>query len=181
MEGNLAVRHRSLLSRGRFFDGISWQYTDITFDHELVVAHYLLAIFLSLVAVVVKLYFARVLGQNTPFLLFFSAILASGWIGGIGPALVATIISAVSASYFFLGAASNWTLSSLESIQIVVFVLEGFFIGIFSQVRLRSDSLLKARVKQQAVIAQLGHYALTGVSLSSLMERIAEFSARTLN
>lgn len=40
--------------------------------------------------------------QRTPTPLFFAAVILSAWYGGFGPGLLATILSALSISYFFL-------------------------------------------------------------------------------
>lgn len=42
--------------------------------------------------------------QRSIFVVFFGAITVTAWVGGLGPALLATLLSVLSADYFMLGA-----------------------------------------------------------------------------
>ena len=43
-----------------------------------------------------------VIGQQAPFITFYVAVVAAGWLGGFGPAAVATFASLLIAWFFFL-------------------------------------------------------------------------------
>ena len=63
---------------------------------------YGVAVAAVVVATVVKIALDPILGQDNPFVLLFSAVVVSGWFGGMGPAVTATIASALVAAYYFL-------------------------------------------------------------------------------
>jgi PAS domain-containing protein len=50
-----------------------------------------------------KLIFLPTLERRVPFTFFYSAIVATSWVAGAGPGLVATALSAVCAHYLFAG------------------------------------------------------------------------------
>src|SRR5215467_6903014 len=52
-------------------------------------------------AAILKVVFFPTLERHLPFTFFYSAIVATAWVAGVGPGLVASAISAVSVYYFF--------------------------------------------------------------------------------
>jgi K+-sensing histidine kinase KdpD len=52
-----------------------------------------------------------VLGDQLPFITFIIAVLFAAWLGGLGPALFATVVSAVLALFFFIPPPTpcNWS------------------------------------------------------------------------
>jgi PAS domain S-box-containing protein len=76
-------------------------------------------------ALLYKLLLAPVVDEQTPFLLFSLAVLASAWRGGWGPGLLATALSILAADYFFLS--PRFVLGPAESgqaIRLGLFALE---------------------------------------------------------
>jgi K+-sensing histidine kinase KdpD len=67
------------------------------------------------------------LGQ-APFLLFFGAVTVSAFYGGRNSGLVATLLSAGFAHYFFLEPQHGWHLTLASGLKLVVFILEGVLI-----------------------------------------------------
>ncbi|MCP3136641.1 ATP-binding protein [Pyxidicoccus sp. QH1ED-7-1] len=59
----------------------------------------------------------------SPFLFFFGAVMVAGWWGGWGPALVATALTLVLASYFFLPPLHGFSLDPGSIIAMAVFSL----------------------------------------------------------
>ncbi len=55
------------------------------------------------VATLLRYPLASLIGSNLPFILLYPSILLVAWMAGLGPALFSVFLSAVSASYFFLG------------------------------------------------------------------------------
>lgn len=140
---------------------------------------YLLAIALSILAVNVKLSFDPVLGKDAPFVFLFTAVLISGWFGGFGPAITATICCDLAAIFFFLPAFSPLHIER-ALYPSLIFLAEGVFMAILLEIRLRNMLSLKARVQQQAVIAQIGQYALASQNMQTLFEKTAELITSTL-
>jgi PAS domain S-box-containing protein len=62
---------------------------------------YAAAVILVAGATILKLIFFPTLERHLPFTFFYSAIVATAWVAGVGPGLVASAISAVSVYYFF--------------------------------------------------------------------------------
>src|SRR5262249_37218840 len=58
------------------------------------VLRYLFAALSVLLVLLLKSLLDPWIGKETPFLLFFGAILVSAWLGGLGPGLLATALSA---------------------------------------------------------------------------------------
>src|SRR5215204_4853298 len=92
--------------------------------------------------------------QDTPFLLVFSAIIVSAWYGGLGPGLLATVVSALATDYFFLYPRGILTGFSVEGIDVLAFMLEGVLVSVLtSSLRSARDrarrSTLEARRHQE--------------------------------
>src|SRR5215203_6149829 len=71
------------------------------------------------VALLAKLLLDPLTVQDTPFLLVFSAIIVSAWYGGLGPGLLATVVSALATDYFFLYPRGILTGFSVEGIDVL--------------------------------------------------------------
>jgi PAS domain S-box-containing protein len=67
---------------------------------------------------------------QTPFLLFFGAVVVSAWQGGIRSGLVATGLSALISNYFFLEPKYSLALSPSNGVRLAVFVSECILISI---------------------------------------------------
>src|SRR6476646_9265688 len=68
--------------------------------------------------------------QETPFLLFFGAVLVATWYGGMGPGLLATALAALASNYFFMVPFYRFELATpAEKFRLAVFVAEGAFIS----------------------------------------------------
>ncbi len=53
-----------------------------------------------------------VIPQQTPFITFYLAVVVAGWLGGFGPAALATLLSLLTAWFFFIGASSRFPLGN---------------------------------------------------------------------
>jgi PAS domain S-box-containing protein len=67
---------------------------------------------------------------RSPFLLFFGAVTVSAWYGGREPGILATLLSAAIANYFFIGSPHQLSLHLADSSLVLVFILEGIFISV---------------------------------------------------
>jgi PAS domain S-box-containing protein len=61
--------------------------------------------------------------RSTPFLLFFGAVMFSGWRGGWGPGLLSTALSAALANYFFLPPTYSFSLERVDLLSVAAFLL----------------------------------------------------------
>src|SRR5215203_241119 len=108
------------------------------------------------VALLAKLLLDPLTVQDTPFLLVFSAIIVSAWYGGLGPGLLATVVSALATDYFFLYPRGILTGFSVEGIDVLAFMLEGVLVSVLtSSLRSARDraqrSTLEARSHQESL------------------------------
>ncbi|MCG3115545.1 MAG: PAS domain S-box protein [Candidatus Manganitrophus sp. SA1] len=83
-------------------------------------------------ALVIQLFLDPILGKGTPFLFFFGAVMLSAWYGGLGPGVLATILGAMLANFFFFSPdRSFWSLLTWEGfVRTGVFVLEGTLMSV---------------------------------------------------
>ncbi|MFB2768005.1 ATP-binding protein [Pelatocladus sp. BLCC-F211] len=117
-----------------------------------IVWRYSIAILTVAIALLGKLLLNYWSGQQyqTPFLLFFAAIMATSRYGGIGPGILAVVLSGVVTSYFFLAPARSLFINDFwTSLQLLIFLLEGLFIVALI------NSLKTARRNTQAIAQQL--------------------------
>jgi len=118
------------------------------------------AFLLVLLAVLVRWPLQPLLGTATPFLFFFPAIMAAAWLGGLGPGLFATGLSALAANYFFmdppftlaLGSASLW-------VQTLIFMGIGGFISLLNeklhQARRRAEAAALESLRREEEIRRV--------------------------
>ncbi|MCC5610711.1 PAS domain S-box protein [Nostoc sp. CHAB 5834] len=89
----------------------------------------------------------------TPFLLFFSAVMVSGWYGGFKSGLLATGLSALLSDYFFLPPAYDLSFDLSDFLRIGLFALQGLLFSILCETlktaKSRADgNLQKLRVSE---------------------------------
>ena len=67
-----------------------------------------------------------VLGSSVPFSLFWPAVVVTAWYGGIGPGLLATLLSALAGGYFILKPQFSFAIEDpADRVGIVLFILTG--------------------------------------------------------
>jgi PAS domain S-box-containing protein len=67
--------------------------------------------------------------SQSPFLMFFGAVMVSAWYGGMGAGLLATFLSALLSTYFFDSFSNGLAFDLSNSLRLSVFVLEGILIS----------------------------------------------------
>ncbi len=117
-------------------------------------SRYGLAIFASLIAILLSHFFHGLFGA-TPFLLYFAVVIGSAWYGGLGPGAVATLIGAVASVYFFLTPSYSFSVSDARSaFQVSLFITIGLLTSILSGARMRAEEGL--RQSRDQLVAVLG-------------------------
>jgi K+-sensing histidine kinase KdpD len=87
--------------------------------------------------------------SQSPFLLFFGAVVASAWYGGFGPGLVATVGSGLISFYYFIPPVQSLALNWVNGSRLGLFLLEGVLISILS------GSLRGAKQRIERTLAKL--------------------------
>jgi signal transduction histidine kinase len=105
---------------------------------------------------------------HTPFLLFFPAVMAAAWYGGLGPALVATVLSAVSAHYFLLPPAFSFALTVVTGLQLAFFIAVAVFMSALQSTVRRLNATLEERVQ-----ARTHELAETNAELEAFASAVA--------
>lgn len=113
----------------------------------------------------IKLLLAPQIGKETPFLLFFTAVMVSAGYGGRGPGLLATALVALASNYFFLPPVYSFILDWHGLTKIGVFELEGLLITsvivALNTARQRSEeSALKVQRQQESLHKSEERYRL---------------------
>src|SRR5918994_4330053 len=83
----------------------------------------------------VKLLLDPLISEDSPFLLFFGAVIISVWLGGLRAGLLATVLAALAADYFLLSPIYTLEVDDFgQGLQLTLFVLEGAFISLLFKV-----------------------------------------------
>jgi PAS domain S-box-containing protein len=87
--------------------------------------------------------------------LFFLAIIVSAWFGGMGPGLLAALISTFCVAYFFLPPAYTIKFDPAHIPQLLVFFISAVLVSSWSAVRRRAEILLRrARDEQETKVQE---------------------------
>lgn len=108
-------------------------------------------------ATALKLLFNTIIGAATPFLLYFSPVLVSAWIGGMGPGITATLLAAASAVFLFQPPYFSVQIGWYGAFRTVIFILEGLLITKLSTVLQSSASIARQQWELfQITLASIG-------------------------
>lgn len=112
-------------------------------------ARYLPVVLFVFTAIGLKLLAFRELERTLPFTFFYAAVAASAWIGGFGPGLAATLLSALAAAaLFLLPRYSIAVFTPINVERIGLFILEGALIAALSGTNLYTRRLADRAIEQ---------------------------------
>lgn len=101
---------------------------------------YGIAVLTTLLTVLLRFALNPVLNGNAPLLAFIMPVLLSAWYGGLGPGLVATGLSAVLGTYFFVTPSFTLAIDYLpDYVRIAMFLVEGVLISGLSETAQRAQ------------------------------------------
>ncbi|MCL1465441.1 PAS domain S-box protein [Argonema galeatum] len=100
--------------------------------------------------------------QRTPTPLFFAAVMFSSWYGGFKSGLVATVLSALSLGYCFLGQGHSLSLAFLDNIPLLsAFVIVALLISSLNAARQNAENkLLRSQESFRLVVEGVKDYAI---------------------
>src|SRR5438132_2134403 len=94
--------------------------------------------------------------QDAPVSLFLCAVLLSAWFGGVGPGLLATVLSALAFNYYFLPPIHSLGPKPEEIPRLVIFTVSALFVGSLSAAeRSAIESLRRARDDLRKTVQEL--------------------------
>jgi PAS domain S-box-containing protein len=83
---------------------------------------------------------------QSPFLMFFGAVMVSAWYGGMGAGLLATLLSALLSNYYFVYPTYSLVLDLSDSVRLSLFVLEGILISVLCEALRTTNQRLEVSV-----------------------------------
>ena len=112
--------------------------------------------------------------QQSPFLVFFAAVMASAWYGGMGAGLLATALTALAADYFFMPPAYSLFLKgSSDTARLGLFILVSLMIISLSSAR---RQLVKALRQERDLITAIVGTAGSLIVVLDRRGRIIQFN-----
>jgi C4-dicarboxylate-specific signal transduction histidine kinase len=81
--------------------------------------------------------------RGTPSSLFFAAVMMSAWYGGLGPGILATVLSALSLDYFFIAPVYSLKFDSSAILRLSVFLLVALLTSYLTAARKRAEEALR--------------------------------------
>jgi PAS domain S-box-containing protein len=114
-------------------------------------------VLLVAVATAARFPFEGVLRGEVPFLLYFPAVLAAAWYGGFGAGLLAGLLSALTAQWFWMEPRNAWAHVSLShALQVGFFVLiAGFMSWLIESLRKTIERLQAARQQIEQTMSSM--------------------------
>ena len=120
---------------------------------------YLVAVLVCLAAAVFQYALQPILGGRFPLAAFSPAVIVAAWYGNFGPGVVATIVSALLADFFFLAPAGSLAIGGRDDIiGLLLFLLGGFLVsttvrdlrlGLYEEHGIRIDTERRLRRTRQ--------------------------------
>jgi transcriptional regulator with PAS, ATPase and Fis domain len=120
------------------FNPLLWRRPPVVLQYGIAVISVAIVVFLT--------YWPALHLESAPVSLFLCAVMLSAWYGGVGPGLLAAVLSAFAFYYAFLEPFHSLALKPTEMARFVVFVISAVFVGALSVAQRRAtESLRQAR------------------------------------
>ncbi|MBW4451833.1 MAG: PAS domain S-box protein [Nostoc indistinguendum CM1-VF10] len=115
----------------------------------------------------------------TPAALFYAAVMVSAWYGGLGPGLLATVLSTLAINYFFFKPLDPQNITNLSRLlPLVVFILAAALISSLNEARRtaqrKAEASLKSLRESEARFGRLTESNIIGVIVANLNSSIIE-------
>jgi|tagenome__1003787_1003787.scaffolds.fasta_scaffold20990010_14 PAS domain S-box-containing protein len=117
---------------------------------------YILAILSTAVAIGMNVVIGRWWGVDPSLSLFLCAVVFAAWVGGPGPALLATALTILTFDYLFLPPIYSFALATKEIARLMLFAVAALFVVLLSTAQRRAAASLRlAHERQQRAVEEL--------------------------
>jgi PAS domain S-box-containing protein len=97
-------------------------------------AQYAFAVLVVILASLLRHFGDPILGEKVPFILFYPTVVLAAWFGGLGPGLLATVLSGFIAWYVFMPPTYSLALSDPSGLaQLIIFLLASTMISFLAE------------------------------------------------
>jgi PAS domain S-box-containing protein len=123
-----------------------------------VLTSYAVSALASGLALLLRLALFGFVDNRGPFITFGPAIILSAYLGGVGPGLLATLLSAAAAQYFLMEPRYSFAIHDIHDLYAMgLFLLTGAFLSVFGETLLRAQRRIVASERRSsAVLASIG-------------------------
>jgi PAS domain S-box-containing protein len=102
-------------------------------------ARYGIAVAIIAVATALRVVLSPIWGVGLPYITFYPAVMASAWLGGLGPGLVATALGALIADYLWISPSFSFAIGDFaDTLGLLVFTAMGVLISVVNEAWRRS-------------------------------------------
>jgi PAS domain S-box-containing protein len=147
-------------------------------------ARYVIALAAAGSGVLLRLGLEPLWQDRLPYITLFPAIMISAWLGGIGPGLTTTFLSALTAAYFWISPNHSFSMSDPEWLGLGVFVLVGAVISGLNEAWRRGTTALADSEERLAItLGSIGDAVLTTdehgcvLTMNEVAERLTGWTA----
>jgi PAS domain S-box-containing protein len=127
-------------------------------------------------AVFVRLSLDPVWGTTLPFIIAYPALMVSAWLGGLGPGVVTTLLSAAAAAYFWMPPGRSWEVGGAgDLLALLVFVTTGVVISGLNEAWRRTGARLASELDTTRAFFES---AAEGIVVVDRAGRITRINAR---
>ncbi len=110
------------------------------------IRRYLIAIAAVIAGLAIRLALAGILGTSVPYITFFPAVICASWFGGLGPGLLASLLSTATAFYFLVPPFFQLVPATLsDAAGAILFFLISVFITILNNAMRTSRALMEEK------------------------------------
>ena len=136
---------------------------------------YGVALVLVLLALILQIGLTPVLGHQAPYLFYIAAVFVSGILGGLGPGLLATVVSL---TLVFVDAAASESISSQEAGGAIAFAILGIGMAWFGERLLRESRRAAASAQHLKSILDTVPDAMIVIDESGIMQSFSAAAER---
>jgi PAS domain S-box-containing protein len=98
-----------------------------------------------------------------PYITFYPAVMLTAWLGGLGPGLAATALSALVADYFWISPPFTFAIANPgDALGLLVFAAMGIFIAVLNEAWRRSTrAVFESEERVRVTLASIGDAVIT--------------------